>query len=52
MGYSCDLWVDPPGRTWEDFVHDTDEKVYVPAIQLKISAGRLPDGIMAIEDKE
>ena len=26
-GFSCDLWVDPPGRVWNDFVHDTDEVV-------------------------
>jgi hypothetical protein len=19
-GFSCDLWVDPPGRVWSDFV--------------------------------
>ena len=24
-GFSCDLWVDPPGRVWNDFVHDSDE---------------------------
>jgi mannose-6-phosphate isomerase-like protein (cupin superfamily) len=28
-GFSCDLWVDPPGRCWEDFVHATDELVVV-----------------------
>jgi mannose-6-phosphate isomerase-like protein (cupin superfamily) len=26
-GFSCDLWVDPPRRVWNDFVHDTDELV-------------------------
>jgi mannose-6-phosphate isomerase-like protein (cupin superfamily) len=26
-GFSCDLWVDPPGRVWNDFVHDCDELV-------------------------
>ena len=26
-GFSCGLWVDPPGRVWNDFVHDTDELV-------------------------
>ena len=24
-GFSCDLWVDPPGQCWEDFVHPVDE---------------------------
>ena len=28
-GFSCDLWVDPPGRQWLDFVHATDERVVV-----------------------
>lgn len=27
--FSCSLWVDPPGREWRDFVHDTDELVMV-----------------------
>lgn len=26
-GFSCGLWVDPPGQVWEDYVHDTDELV-------------------------
>jgi mannose-6-phosphate isomerase-like protein (cupin superfamily) len=26
-GFTCDVWIDPPGRSWEDFVHDTDELV-------------------------
>ena len=24
-GFSCDLWVDPPGQVWEDYAHSTDE---------------------------
>ncbi len=28
-GFSCDLWVDPPGQTWGNYVHDTDEVVCV-----------------------
>ncbi|SDJ59046.1 cupin domain-containing protein [Microbulbifer yueqingensis] len=24
-GFSCDLWTDPPGQRWEDFVHEVDE---------------------------
>ena len=28
-GFSCRLWVDPPGQRWEDFVHSTDELVVV-----------------------
>jgi mannose-6-phosphate isomerase-like protein (cupin superfamily) len=26
---SCELWMDPAGQTWEDFVHDTDELLMV-----------------------
>jgi len=26
-GFSCDIWIDPPGQVWADFVHDTDELV-------------------------
>jgi mannose-6-phosphate isomerase-like protein (cupin superfamily) len=26
-GFSCGLWVDPPGQVWADFVHDRDELV-------------------------
>lgn len=28
-GYSCGLFVDPPGQCWEDFVHAVDEVVTV-----------------------
>jgi quercetin dioxygenase-like cupin family protein len=28
-GFSCGLWVDPPGQVWPDYVHDTDELVMV-----------------------
>jgi quercetin dioxygenase-like cupin family protein len=28
-GFTCGLWVDPPGQRWEGFVHDTDELVIV-----------------------
>jgi uncharacterized cupin superfamily protein len=24
-GFSCDIWTDPPGQVWADFVHATDE---------------------------
>ncbi|RMD64965.1 MAG: cupin domain-containing protein [Alphaproteobacteria bacterium] len=28
-GFSCATFVDPPGRRWEDFVHDCNELVTV-----------------------
>src|SRR5262245_21546588 len=26
-GFSCDLWIDAPGRVWRNFIHETDELV-------------------------
>jgi mannose-6-phosphate isomerase-like protein (cupin superfamily) len=28
-GYSCAIWIDPPGQEWRDFIHDTDELLMV-----------------------
>lgn len=28
-GFSCDLWIDPPGQRWEGFTHAVDELVVV-----------------------
>ena len=28
-GFSCDLWIDPPGQFWEGYVHATDELVVI-----------------------
>ena len=28
-GFSCDLWIDPPGQVWADYVHAVDELVMV-----------------------
>jgi len=36
-GYSCELWVDPPGQVWSDFVHDVDEWVQVMEGTLEMS---------------
>lgn len=38
-GFSCQLFVDPPGREWNDFVHPTDELVTVLEGQLCLSVG-------------
>jgi mannose-6-phosphate isomerase-like protein (cupin superfamily) len=24
-GFSCGLWIDPPGQVWEDYQHEVDE---------------------------
>ena len=34
-GFSCDVWIDPPGQRWENFVHGTDEIVLVLAGELE-----------------
>ena len=26
-GFSCDIWTDPPGQTWENYTHTADEVV-------------------------
>lgn len=36
-GYSCALFVDPPGREWTGFVHATDELVTVVEGRLQIT---------------
>ena len=35
-GYSCDLFIDPPGREWNDFVHSTNELVTVGEGKLRM----------------
>ncbi len=36
-GYSCDLFVDPPGRAWCDFVHNRNELVTVAEGRLEFT---------------
>jgi quercetin dioxygenase-like cupin family protein len=38
-GFSCDLWVDPPGQRWEDFVHSMDEMVLVVEGEMEFEVG-------------
>ncbi len=38
-GYSCHLFVDPPGREWNDFVHATNELVTVAEGRLELTIG-------------
>jgi mannose-6-phosphate isomerase-like protein (cupin superfamily) len=28
-GFSCDVWTDPPGQTWDGYTHAVDELVMV-----------------------
>ena len=45
-GYSCDLWVDPPGQRWGNFVHKTDELVIVLEGELEFEI----DGVISHPD--
>ena len=41
-GYSCGLWMDPPGQVWKDFKHETEELVMVVEGEIEIEIeGRL-----------
>ena len=35
-GFSCGLWVDPPEKVWEDYVHSTDELLMVLEGELEL----------------
>jgi quercetin dioxygenase-like cupin family protein len=36
-GYSCDVFVDPPGREWNNYVHATNELVTVVSGRLRLT---------------
>ncbi|MBS0150418.1 MAG: cupin domain-containing protein [Nitrospira sp.] len=38
-GYSCDVFTDPPGREWNDFVHAANELVTVMDGTLRLTIG-------------
>ena len=38
-GYSCDLFIDPPGREWNNFVHSCNELVTVMQGELRLLIG-------------
>jgi quercetin dioxygenase-like cupin family protein len=38
-GFSCVRFTDPPGRAWNDFVHDTNEFVTVVEGRLRFTIG-------------
>ncbi len=35
-GFSCDVWVDPPGQVWENYVHTVDELVMILEGELEL----------------
>jgi len=38
-GFSCGLWIDPPGQVWRDYVHDVDELVLVVEGEVEFEIG-------------
>jgi mannose-6-phosphate isomerase-like protein (cupin superfamily) len=38
-GFSCDVWTDPPGQTWEDYTHAVDELVMVLEGEVEFEIG-------------
>ena len=46
-GFSCDLWVDPPGQVWENYVHPTDELLMIVegALELEMQGKTLRPAI-------
>lgn len=38
-GYDCHRFTDPPGQTWNDFVHETNEVVTVVEGRLELTVG-------------
>lgn len=39
-GFSCGLWVDPPGQRWENFTHGVDELLIVVEGVLELEIGQ------------
>lgn len=38
-GFSCGVWVDPPGQVWEDYVHACDELFMVVEGEVQLEMG-------------
>jgi uncharacterized cupin superfamily protein len=36
-GFSCGIWLDPPGQVWADYVHDADELVMLIEGEMELS---------------
>ena len=35
-GFSCGLWIDPPGQVWKDYTHSSDELLMVLEGELEL----------------
>jgi cupin 2 domain-containing protein len=38
-GYTCGIWIDPPGQTWNDFLHDSDELLMLVEGEMELVIG-------------
>ena len=40
--FTCELWMDPPGQEWLDFVHAADEKILLQegSIEVEVEGAR------------
>ncbi len=38
-GYGFEYWIDPPGQTWRDFVHEVDEVVMLVEGAIELEFG-------------
>ncbi len=38
-GFSCGLWIDPPGQVWENYVHDADELACIAQGKVEFEIG-------------
>ena len=36
-GFSCDIWTDPPGQVWKEYVHSVDELVMLIDGEIEVS---------------
>jgi glyoxylate utilization-related uncharacterized protein len=36
-GFGCDIWSDPPGQVWRDFVHGVDELLMLIDGEIEVS---------------
>jgi len=43
-GFSCGLWVDPPGQVWKDYVHAVDELLMVVEGEVELEIDGKPLG--------
>ena len=38
-GYSADIWTDPPGQVWQDYIHGADELLMLIDGEIEVHLG-------------